>query len=120
MIWELIVTIGRAGMMIHHKVPKPLCDKVEFAHQLIGKKWVNLIIHSLMEEPKRFSEIHAFIPDLSKRMLIERTKELEESGIIIRNVITERPIRTEYSLTRKGMELGRALNAVEGWAAKWL
>lgn len=107
-------------MMIHYMEPKHLCNKVEYAHQLIGKKWINLIIHTLMEEPKRFSEIHAFIPDLSKRMLIERTKELEECGIIIRNVITERPIRTEYSLTRKGMELGRALNAVESWATKWL
>ncbi|AJS58719.1 winged helix-turn-helix transcriptional regulator [Paenibacillus sp. IHBB 10380] len=106
--------------MIQHKELMPLCERVECVHRLIGKKWVNLIIHTLMEEPKRFSEIHAFIPDLSKRMLIERTKELEECGIIIRNVITERPIRTEYSLTRKGMELGRALNAVEHWAIKWL
>ncbi|PQP86877.1 hypothetical protein CPT76_27620 [Paenibacillus sp. AR247] len=71
------------------------------------------------EEPKRFSEIHAYIPDLSKRMLNERIKELEDNGIIIRNVITERPIRTEYSLTRKGTELGRALQAVEEWAEKW-
>ncbi|MGF7047730.1 DNA-binding HxlR family transcriptional regulator [Paenibacillus sp. DS2015] len=106
--------------MLQHKESKYLCEKVEIAHQIIGKKWVNLIIHSLMEEPKRFSEIHSFIPDLSKRMLIERTKELEENGIIIRNVITERPVRTEYSLTRKGIELGRALNAVENWAEKWL
>ncbi|GIO55989.1 winged helix-turn-helix transcriptional regulator [Paenibacillus cellulositrophicus] len=96
-----------------------LCEKVELAHQITGKKWVSLIVHTLMEEPKRFSEIHAYIPDLSKRMLNERIKELEDNGIIIRNVITERPIRTEYSLTRKGTELGRALQAVEEWAEKW-
>jgi DNA-binding HxlR family transcriptional regulator len=40
-----------------------------------------------MEEPKRFSEIHAFIPDLGKRVLNERMKELEDNGIVLRNVI---------------------------------
>ena len=62
----------------------------------------------------------AFIPDLSKRVLNERIKELEECGIVLRNVITDRPVRTEYSLTKKGTELGRSLKAVETWAEKWL
>ncbi|UHA76050.1 winged helix-turn-helix transcriptional regulator [Paenibacillus sp. 481] len=102
------------------KHQKHLCEKVETSHQIIGKKWVALIVHCLMEEPKRFSEIHAFIPDLSKRVLNERMKELEENGIVLRNVIPERPIRTEYCLTKKGTELGKALKAVEDWALKWL
>ena len=73
-----------------------------------------------MEEPKRFSEIHAYIPDLSKRVLNERMKELEEEGLVVRHVVTERPVRTEYMLSRKGTELGRALSSVERWADKWL
>ena len=81
---------------------------------------MGLIIHTLMEEPKRFSEIQAFIPDLSKRVLNERIKELEECGIVLRNVITDRPVRTEYSLTKKGTELGRSLRPLEAWAEKWL
>ncbi|MGG3466238.1 helix-turn-helix domain-containing protein [Neobacillus pocheonensis] len=97
-----------------------VCSKVEGSYNIIGKKWMGLIIHTLMEEPKRFSEIHAYIPDLSKRMLNERIKELEDCGIVLRNVITDRPIRTEYSLTKKGTELGRALKTVEDWADKWL
>ncbi|WP_394327595.1 winged helix-turn-helix transcriptional regulator [Paenibacillus macquariensis] len=53
--------------------------------------WGTLIVHTLMEEPKRFSQIHKFIPDLSIRMLNERIKKLEELGIINRNVIIEYP-----------------------------
>ncbi|MGE7023025.1 winged helix-turn-helix transcriptional regulator [Solibacillus cecembensis] len=106
--------------MINQLNESKVCDKVETAYQLIGKKWVCLIIHSLMEEPKRFSEINAIIPELSKRMLTERMKELEESGVVLRNVIINRPIRTEYSLTRKGHELGIALRTVENWADNWL
>ena len=86
-----------------------LCVHVEECYHLLGKKWTGLIIHTLMEEPKRFSEIHTFIPDLSKRVLNERMKELEDCGIVLRNVITDRPVRTEYSLTKKGIELGRSL-----------
>ena len=97
-----------------------LCSKVEECYHIMGKKWIGLIIHTLMEEPKRFSEIHTFIPDLSKRVLNERMKELEENGIVLRNVIADRPVRTEYSLTKKGTELGRSLRALEGWADKWL
>ncbi|MEG0259058.1 MAG: helix-turn-helix domain-containing protein [Lysinibacillus sp.] len=97
-----------------------VCNKVDKAYQLVGKKWMCLIIHYLVEEPKRFSEVNALIPDLSKRMLTERMKELEDSGIVIRNVITDRPVRTEYSLTKKGHDLGAALKTVETWAGKWL
>lgn len=101
------------------EVPR-LCEKKEKSYHIIGKKWVCLIIHTLMQEPKRFNEIHSFIPDLSKRMLNERMKELEDEGIVIRNVITDRPIRIEYYLTRMGTELGNSLKAVETWADKWL
>lgn len=99
--------------------PQQLCAKTEQVHQLISKKWVSLIVHTLMGEPKRFSEIHAYIPDLSKRVLNERVKDLEQEGIIVRNVIPSRPVRTEYSLTRKGVELGRALQSLEDWAERW-
>jgi DNA-binding HxlR family transcriptional regulator len=97
-----------------------LCSKVEECYHILGKKWVGLVIHTLMDEPKRFSEIHTFIPDLSKRVLNERMKELEEQGIVLRNVIADRPVRTEYSLTKKGTELGQSLIALEEWADKWL
>jgi DNA-binding HxlR family transcriptional regulator len=97
-----------------------LCSKVEACYHIMGKKWMGLIIHTLMEEPKRFSEIHTFIPDLSKRVLNERMKELENLGIVLRNVIADRPVRTEYSLTKKGTELGRSLKTLEAWADKWL
>ncbi|QQZ64343.1 helix-turn-helix transcriptional regulator [Paenibacillus sonchi] len=92
----------------------------EHVHQIIGKKWVSLIIHVLNDGPKRFSELNTMIPDLSKRMLNERLKELEEYGLLIRVVIPDRPVRTEYSLTAKGQELGEALGHVEAWALKWL
>ena len=106
--------------MIEKQQQDPLCNRVVECYHIIGKKWIGLIIHTLMEKPKRFSEIHVFIPDLSKRMLNERIKELEDGGLVLRNVITDRPVKIEYSLTQKGIDLGRALRTVEKWAEKWL
>lgn len=97
-----------------------LCPEVERSFELIGKRWTGLIIYVLLSGPKRFSEIHSTIPDLSKRVLTERMKELEKHGIVLRNVIPERPIRTEYSLTKKGKELGDILGPISQWANCWM
>ncbi|WP_067622658.1 winged helix-turn-helix transcriptional regulator [Alicyclobacillus acidiphilus] len=101
--------------------PNPtLCDKVLHTYEIIGKRWTGPIIHALTNGPMRFGEIQAFISEVSNRMLNERLKELESCGVIVRNVITDRPIRTEYALTEKGKELGDALSALDAWAHKWL
>lgn len=106
--------------MIDQQKDEVVCNKVEVAYNIIGKKWMCLIIHSLMKEPKRFSEVCSLIPELSKRVLTERMKELEDCGIVLRNIITDRPVRSEYSLTSKGHDLGIALKGVESWAERWL
>jgi DNA-binding HxlR family transcriptional regulator len=97
-----------------------LDPKVGKSFELIGKRWTGLIIYVLMSGPKRFNEIHTIIPDLSKRMLTERMKELEENGIVIRHVIVERPIRAEYLLTKKGTELGKILGPISQWSESWM
>lgn len=94
--------------------------KIEKSFELIGKRWTGLIIYVLMSGPKRFNEIHAIIPDLSKRMLTERMKELEDHDIVVRHVISERPLRIEYILTKKGTELGRILGPISQWAESWM
>ncbi|WP_462413255.1 winged helix-turn-helix transcriptional regulator [Neobacillus sp. Marseille-QA0830] len=97
-----------------------LCPEVERTFELIGKRWTGLIIYVLLSGPKRFSEMNVLIPDLSKRMLTERMKELEEHGIVLRHVIPERPVRTEYVLTQKGNELGKILRPISQWANCWM
>ncbi|MBV7509137.1 helix-turn-helix transcriptional regulator [Bacillus sp. sid0103] len=97
-----------------------LCPEVEKTFELIGKKWTGLIIYVLLSGPKRFSEINLLIPDLSKRVLTERLKELEEHGIVLRHVIPERPVRTEYLLTKKGSELAKILGPISQWATSWM
>ncbi|TFG84065.1 MAG: transcriptional regulator [Erysipelotrichales bacterium] len=96
-----------------------LCPRFESAFQILGKRWNGLIIRILAERPLRFGELDQAIPDLSARMLAARLKELEKEGLILRSVYPEMPIRIEYSLSGKGSELEKALDAVQLWADKW-
>lgn len=96
-----------------------LCPKFEHAFELLGKKWTGLIIRVLLNGPKRFSDIKQLINELSDRMLTERLKALECEGIIKRNVYPEIPVRIEYELTEKGIELEKAMEEIQKWAEKW-
>ena len=96
-----------------------LCPKFENAFELLGKKWTGLIIRTLLSGKKRFSEIAEAIPNISARMLTERFKELEKEGIITRKVYPETPVRIEYELTQKGIELQAVMDEIQKWAEKW-
>lgn len=96
-----------------------LCPKFENAFELLGKRWTGLIIRTLLNGQKRFSEISDSIPNMSARMLTERFKELEIEGIVTRKVYPETPVRIEYELTEKGIELQAAMDEIQKWAEKW-
>lgn len=96
-----------------------MCPKFENAFELLGKRWTGLIIRTLQGGHKRFSDVAEAIPNISARMLTERFKELEKENIIIRKVYPETPVRIEYELSEKGLELEAVMNEVQKWAEKW-
>lgn len=97
-----------------------LCPKFEDAFELLGKRWTGLIIRSLLNGQKRFSDISSAIPNMSARMLTERFKELESNGIVTRTVYPETPVRIEYELTEKGKDLADVMDEIQKWAEKWI
>lgn len=96
-----------------------LCPKVEASLNLLSKKWAGLIIFSLINGPMKFSDLENFIPKISSRLLNERLKYLENEGIINKNIFNETPIRIQYDLTRKGIDLQNAFKNISEWAEKW-
>lgn len=97
-----------------------MCPKFEDAFVLLGKRWTGLIIRTLLNGEKRFSNIESAIPNISSRMLAERFKELEKDKIVKRTVYPETPVRIEYELTKKGKELSKAMDEIQRWAEKWM
>ena len=83
--------------------------------QLIGGKWKPIILYCLRLEKRRFGEISARIPDISRKVLTEQLKELEEDGLLTRKQFNEIPPRVEYELTELGKSLAPVLNEMEKW-----
>jgi DNA-binding HxlR family transcriptional regulator len=100
----------------------PCCPYYHEAIELIGKRWTGVIVQVLIssEEPLRFSQIAASVPELSDRLLSERMKELEARGLIRRTVRQGPPVRVEYALTEMGEDLRSAVAAMQTWARRWL
>jgi DNA-binding HxlR family transcriptional regulator len=97
-----------------------LCRPYQEAIELIGKRWTGVIIMVLLEGPRRFNEIAEQLGGASDRMLSERLKELEATGILERCVYPETPVRIEYRLTVKGKALAPVIEAIQQWGEAWL
>lgn len=104
-------------MSNEHK--KPVCQIFHRAMEIIGKRWSGAIIFALFSGPMRFNEFHEAIPDISSRLLNERLKELEDYGLLTREVVRERPVQIVYRLTDKGRELQPILQLISNWAGRW-
>ena len=83
---------------------------------IIGGKWKPIIIWVLLQESKRFGELHKSIPGIALKVLSRHLKELEADGIIIRKAYPEIPPRVEYSLSEKGRSLNDVMQQLATWS----
>ena len=95
------------------------CVRFQNAIELIGRRWTGAIIFVLMNGPASFSEILPQVPELRDRLLSERLKELEDAGIVVREVLPSRPPSVRYALTDKGRALEPVLQALTRWTEGW-
>ncbi len=82
----------------------------------IGDTWSVLIIVSLADGPRRYSELAARIEGVSPKMLTQTLRGLERDGMISRAVFAEVPPRVEYELTSLGRSLLGLVSGLEPWA----
>lgn len=99
--------------------PGAVCPHFHAAIELIGKRWTGAILCVLGERPMRFGELTRAVPGLSDRLLSRRLRELEEEGVVEREVEDGVPVRVLYSLTEKGSALGPAIEELQVWARRW-
>ncbi|MBO0344475.1 winged helix-turn-helix transcriptional regulator [Roseibium limicola] len=94
---------------------------VEAAVALIDGKWKCVVLwHLLEEDVLRFNEIRRRIPSVTQRMLTNQLRELEEDGLIHREVYPQVPPKVEYSLTDMGRGLFPILRALKDWGDEHL
>jgi DNA-binding HxlR family transcriptional regulator len=86
---------------------------------IMGDRWTILILRELLTNPsRRFQDLERSLRGISPNTLSARLKNLEEHAIVTRRLYEEHPPRAEYVLTRKGRDLGPALQALLVWGRK--
>ena len=97
----------------------PECP-VEVTLSLISSKWKVLIIRDLLiYGTMRFGELVKSINQISKKVLTENLRSLEEDGLVTRMVYPVVPPKVEYSLTERGKSLKSVLDAMQLWGEKY-
>ena len=98
---------------------KGVCPDFHAAIELVGKRWSGAIVSALTEGPMRFGELAKAVPGLSDRLLSQRLRELEDAGVVERQVEPGTPVKVSYSLTEKGADLRPAISELRAWARRW-
>lgn len=91
---------------------------VETTLSVIGGRWKALILFHLSGGPRRFNALRRLIPDVTQRMLTAHLRELEQDGVVRREVFAVVPPRVEYSLTPLGDTLQPILSAMAEWGER--
>lgn len=74
-----------------------------------------VILYHLLQETKRFNELRRLIPSLTQRMLTLQLRELENDGVVHREVYPVVPPKVEYSLTEFGYTLKSIILQMYEW-----
>ncbi len=84
----------------------------------VGSKWTVLILTALAPAPCRFSALFRMMPDISKRMLAQKLRELERDGLVTRAVFPTKPPSVEYRLSAMGESVLGPLAGLTIWAER--
>ncbi|MFF2624729.1 helix-turn-helix domain-containing protein [Kitasatospora sp. CB02891] len=103
------------------KAPRqgPYICGIDAALDVVSGKWKGLILWELdTHGVRRFAQLRRALPGVSEKMLTQHLRELEQDGLVHREVYAEVPPRVEYSLTEQGRTLNEALRPLGLWGTE--
>src|SRR6266481_3245349 len=71
--------------------------------KVIAGRWKAVILYHLFDGPKRLFELKRLAPNASQKVLIQQLREMEEHGLITREIFRQVPPRVDYSATTLGL-----------------
>ena len=86
------------------------------AFRFLGKRWNGVILGTLTNGPAGFAELGRRVEGISDSVLAERLSELQEAGLILRQVQAGPPVSVTYALSTSGSALIPALHELSVWA----
>jgi DNA-binding HxlR family transcriptional regulator len=96
---------------------RPVPEEVRRAADLLERRWTISILYASYDGATRFNEFRQALGRIPPATLAARLMELEEAGILEREVIADRPPRVEYRVTTGGRALRPVVDAVVQFGA---
>ncbi|MEW2572065.1 winged helix-turn-helix transcriptional regulator [Streptomyces sp. NPDC057621] len=86
------------------------------AIEIISSKWAVVTLFALSDGPLRHGELVELIGGVSRKVLTQTLRRLQDNGLIERRAYAEAPPRVEYSLTELGHTLEEPIRKLTDWA----
>lgn len=96
---------------------KEFCPFISLIH-FLSKKWVIIVLKSINDWCKSFSEIEKNLVWVNPRILSSRLKDLVEWGFLEKKCLNEKTKKTIYCLTEKWESLSEHIDSISIWAKK--
>jgi DNA-binding HxlR family transcriptional regulator len=98
------------------KTAHPVPEEVRKAADLLERRYAVSILYASYQGCTRFNEFRQALGEIPPGTLAQRLVELEQAGVLRREVRDARPPRVEYVLTSDGIRLRSVLDALSAWA----
>ncbi|WP_405983314.1 winged helix-turn-helix transcriptional regulator [Streptomyces sp. NBC_00872] len=86
------------------------------AIEIIASKWAVVTLFALSDGPLRHGELVELIGGVSRKVLTQTLRRLQDNGLVERRAYAEAPPRVEYSLTELGRTLEEPITRLTEWA----
>jgi DNA-binding HxlR family transcriptional regulator len=90
----------------------------ERALKVIAGRWKAVILYHLFDGPKRLSELKRLAPNASQKVLIQQLREMEEHGLVNREIFRQVPPRVDYTATALGLSLEPVIMSLCEWGRR--
>ncbi|WP_207761641.1 winged helix-turn-helix transcriptional regulator [Caviibacterium pharyngocola] len=85
---------------------------------VLGDKWTGLLLRDLLLGINRYSDLQKS-SNITNATLTSRLKELENNGLVEKQLYQTRPDRYEYQLTEQGKDMAWLVLAMAKIGTKW-
>ena len=96
---------------------QPACS-IQATLDIVGDRWTLLILRDLFRGVRRFSAMQHDL-GIARNMLADRLSRLTDAGVVAKVPYQQRPVRYDYVLTPKGLDLSNSLLALMAWGDRW-
>lgn len=84
--------------------------------EIVGRKWNPVLLYYLLTDgPLGFSALKTRVDGISSKMLSESLSDLEDAGLVTRELLDDQPVRVEYDLSERGATLEPVVTAMVRW-----